>query len=341
MSDDAISETVRSWVWSGFYDMDDIAEMLHDIVEEDGDEERGLACAETEFLRKRAAEASWESQTDCDRLDAAFEALFERGVLALQNAGDTMSDGLDDVSEELGRQDVGAFWGYCFYHGQDVERAIASGELWIAFGDSSPDDLRKGEAGAAVLAALRASGLEAQWDGDPEQRHPGGAAVEEAPRRQRRRVTPIESRGFGASLNSVRTEFAQRPLERRAFSGEQDEGGGLGLAVAEVYPRPHPMRARALPTRRVHHPSVRRQPRGGDADGAFPDDAVMQAIAAENNLAETAFLVPEGGDYRLRWFTPTTEVPLCGHATLASAAVVMERLEPDAPRSSSTPRAAP
>jgi len=60
----------------------------------------------------------------------------------------------------------------------------------------------------------------------------------------------------------------------------------------------------------------------------FPDDAVMQAVAAENNLAETAFLVREGDDYRLRWFTPMTEVPLCGHATLASAAVVMERLEP-------------
>jgi len=61
---------------------------------------------------------------------------------------------------------------------------------------------------------------------------------------------------------------------------------------------------------------------------AFLDDAVLQAIAAENNLAETAFLVPENGDYRLRWFTPAVEVPLCGHATLASAAVVMERLEP-------------
>ena len=60
----------------------------------------------------------------------------------------------------------------------------------------------------------------------------------------------------------------------------------------------------------------------------FLDDAVLQAIAAENNLAETAFLVPDNGDYRLRWFTPTVEVPLCGHATLASAAVVMERLEP-------------
>ena len=61
---------------------------------------------------------------------------------------------------------------------------------------------------------------------------------------------------------------------------------------------------------------------------SFLPDAVMQAIAAENNLAETAFLVREGSDYRLRGFTPATEVPLCGHATLASAAVVMERLEP-------------
>jgi PhzF family phenazine biosynthesis protein len=60
----------------------------------------------------------------------------------------------------------------------------------------------------------------------------------------------------------------------------------------------------------------------------FLADATLQCIAAENNLAETAFLVPENGDYRLRWFTPTVEVPLCGHATLASAAVVMERLEP-------------
>ena len=60
----------------------------------------------------------------------------------------------------------------------------------------------------------------------------------------------------------------------------------------------------------------------------FPADAVMQAIAAENNLAETAFLVADGEDYRLRWFTPVTEVPLCGHATLASAAVIMQRLEP-------------
>jgi PhzF family phenazine biosynthesis protein len=61
----------------------------------------------------------------------------------------------------------------------------------------------------------------------------------------------------------------------------------------------------------------------------FLEDTVLQAIAAENNLGATAFLVPEAGNYRLRWFTPTTELPLCGHATLASSAVVMERLEPE------------
>jgi PhzF family phenazine biosynthesis protein len=62
---------------------------------------------------------------------------------------------------------------------------------------------------------------------------------------------------------------------------------------------------------------------------AFPGDALLQAVARENNLSETAFVVPHGEDYRLRWFTPAVEVPLCGHATLASAAVVLERVAPE------------
>ncbi|MBL6750660.1 MAG: PhzF family phenazine biosynthesis protein [Nevskia sp.] len=58
-------------------------------------------------------------------------------------------------------------------------------------------------------------------------------------------------------------------------------------------------------------------------------DATLQAIAAENNLSETAFFVPDEqnhADFRLRWFTPTVEVPLCGHATLGSGHVVLEEL---------------
>ena len=57
------------------------------------------------------------------------------------------------------------------------------------------------------------------------------------------------------------------------------------------------------------------------------DDARMQAIAAENNLSETAFTVPSDGsdaDYHLRWFTPTVEVDLCGHATIAAGHVLMK-----------------
>jgi len=61
---------------------------------------------------------------------------------------------------------------------------------------------------------------------------------------------------------------------------------------------------------------------------AWLTDATLQAIAAENNLSETAFFIAQGGDYALRWFTPTVEVDLCGHATLASAFVVTRFLEP-------------
>ncbi len=55
------------------------------------------------------------------------------------------------------------------------------------------------------------------------------------------------------------------------------------------------------------------------------DDATMLAIAAQNNLAETAFLLKRSpGNYKIRWFTPSVEVPLCGHATLASAFALSE-----------------
>ncbi|WCL55520.1 PhzF family phenazine biosynthesis protein [Gimibacter soli] len=65
---------------------------------------------------------------------------------------------------------------------------------------------------------------------------------------------------------------------------------------------------------------------------AFLDPSVMQSIARENNLSETAFIVPREdraeADYDLRWFTPSLEVDLCGHATLASGLVVIRHLEP-------------
>lgn len=72
---------------------------------------------------------------------------------------------------------------------------------------------------------------------------------------------------------------------------------------------------------------------GGNPAAVVPlegwlDDATLQAIAAENNLSETAFLVGKDGEYEIRWMTPEAEVDLCGHATLASGLLVLGDLEP-------------
>ncbi|MFP3339257.1 PhzF family phenazine biosynthesis isomerase, partial [Micrococcus sp. SIMBA_131] len=74
---------------------------------------------------------------------------------------------------------------------------------------------------------------------------------------------------------------------------------------------------------------------GGNPAAVMPldqwlPDNLMLSLAAENNLSETAFFVPlpagEDADFHIRWFTPGTEVPLCGHATLASAWVIFNKL---------------
>jgi PhzF family phenazine biosynthesis protein len=75
------------------------------------------------------------------------------------------------------------------------------------------------------------------------------------------------------------------------------------------------------------------RPFAGNAAAVVPLDAwlpedTMQAIAAELALSETAFIVPKRRDYQIRWFTPTVEVDLCGHATLAAAFIVFRELEP-------------
>lgn len=72
-------------------------------------------------------------------------------------------------------------------------------------------------------------------------------------------------------------------------------------------------------------------PFGGNPAGVcplpkWPNERTIQSIAAENNLSETAFFVPRGNDYVLRWFTPTVEIDLCGHATLASAFILFSEL---------------
>jgi len=86
-----------------------------------------------------------------------------------------------------------------------------------------------------------------------------------------------------------------------------------------------------MPLPLFHVDAFAQRPFEGNPAAIVPLDAwlaegTMQAIAAENNLAETAFFVPEGAGFALRWFTPTVEVDLCGHATLATAHVLFAHL---------------
>ncbi len=83
----------------------------------------------------------WPAVTVCDRLDEAFEAINARGVIAIPNAGYFQSDGYDDFREayleHLKKSEV---VGDCFYHGQDLERAVFGGGLYLAFGPTDPTD---------------------------------------------------------------------------------------------------------------------------------------------------------------------------------------------------------
>lgn len=169
-----ILDAIKTWVWSGFHaptEVDSmIDEMLEDDLEDDVDEGLLRAAALAEFDKKRAAEKGWPSVTDCDRLDKAFAILNGGGVIAIHNAGYTMSDGHEEVAEALQARDDRGPQGYCFYHGQDLERALAGEGLMLAFGGIRADRGESLKVGQMICQALRAAGLGVAWAGDPETR---------------------------------------------------------------------------------------------------------------------------------------------------------------------------
>jgi hypothetical protein len=166
-TDQYILENIRTWVWSGFYSPEEVDEFIGDLLEGDADEKMLRAAVLPEFEKKATAEASWPARTDCDRLDEAFAELNAAGIIALHNAGYTMSDGHEDVGEELHRRGRTGIRGYCFYHGQDLERAVRGEGLTLAFGDLDAEDDQKVVIGREVKQALERAGLSAKWNGDP------------------------------------------------------------------------------------------------------------------------------------------------------------------------------
>lgn len=169
-TEQAILDEIRKWVWSGFHTPEEVEEMIDDILEEGVDEARLRAAVPVEFAKKQASEATWPEVTDCDRLDRAFLELEQHGIVALQNAGYTMSDGLDDVADARAERGGDRCSGYCFFHGQDLERALAGDGLVLAFGTFTTDESHRSEVARRICSVLQQHGLVAEWSGDPTKR---------------------------------------------------------------------------------------------------------------------------------------------------------------------------
>ena len=165
-----ILETIKTCVWSGFYSPEDVQHVIDDILEADVNENMLRAAVAPEFGKKAEAEARWPDETDCDRLDDAFESMNSEGIIGLQNAGYTMSDGMADVGEELQLRERSGVKGYCFYHGQDLDRAVSGGGLVLAFGDLNDEQDARIKVGKLVRDIVERHGFDTEWDDDPETR---------------------------------------------------------------------------------------------------------------------------------------------------------------------------
>src|SRR5262245_62163301 len=113
------------------------------------------------------------TETGPDRLDSVFASLNGRWIIALQNAGYTQSDGYDDVRQSYHeRSDRDRVIGYCFYHGQDLERAVHGEGLYLAFGpmDAKKEKTEGPRIGAMIVEELTRAGFAVRWDGTFDQR---------------------------------------------------------------------------------------------------------------------------------------------------------------------------
>jgi hypothetical protein len=157
-------------VRAAFYDKARLTEILcgGDVRTGELEPSEVSAAIDAELLKWSDEKKTWPEITDCDRLDKAFASLEKRGILGLHDAGYTQSDGYNDFREARGRHpNKASIVGYCFYHGQDVERAIHGGGLYLAFGPVEPNEEEKGgpKIGFIVREELERAGLGVEWDG--------------------------------------------------------------------------------------------------------------------------------------------------------------------------------
>ena len=178
---DEMREYVEGWidlqVRAGYDELEDLQDNLAELLD---DELPEAPAEEAEAFRTRLdqgyaaqlrAEASWTQPTTNDRISAAFAELCNRGVVALEDAGTTMSDGWSDVHDA--RDTIPDAWAATFFHRQDVERGVEGDGLMLAFGafvdgdQHEPESLR---AAGLVREVLRRHGVDTAWSGTLDRR---------------------------------------------------------------------------------------------------------------------------------------------------------------------------
>ena len=171
-------EIEREITWkvrSGFYSKEDLLETICEDIDDESESDPAEveAAIDAAWSQWIAEQESWPPETDCNRLDRVFDALNQKGVIALQNAGVTQSDGYSDVYEIYKQSPhPESVAGYCFYHAQDLERAVEGIGLFLAFGpmDSKKEETDGPAVGRIIVGELAKEGLEVKWNGTFSQR---------------------------------------------------------------------------------------------------------------------------------------------------------------------------
>ncbi|MFE5580742.1 DUF6891 domain-containing protein [Kitasatospora sp. NPDC056531] len=164
-------ERARELIRCGFQEPDEIAESLVEVLDDQGltqeEAERIVAPLWTERL---AEQAEWPQTTDVDRLEEAFDALEEQGIVAAMDFTCCAGCGYAEIGDEADEDS----YGFVFFHQQDTEAAAAGRGLMLRYGGfragEEPGEVserRTVEVGRAVVAALEAVGLPVEWDGSP------------------------------------------------------------------------------------------------------------------------------------------------------------------------------